>query len=407
MNVRFYVNLLISTLSFMKYSWPLMLIVPGFLITWSCFSGNKAIRKSHPKPQEIPACEIMEADADFCYTQADYDCALVLYNKLIAMYPDSARYYYKRGNVYQKKKDSKKCIDDLFQAIVLSDSLEYEYFYYRGVEYFKNNNLNLAKKDFTQSITLNDNCGNCYNYLGLIQGQLYEGEQAVHSFRKAIVANDNKLEYRLNLTIEFIRQNEYDSSLAVLNKTIEMDSTQYLLYFYRAIVNYEKENEYSGDNDLLHALKLHEKTIDLCLDQVKQYTLTNGLVIADRMLRMISEVYPERTDIYAERAQVNLYQKNYDISLELYSRALELNPENQEWLLQKAKLSLQQQHFSEAISDYTKLIQNHPDNAKFYIKRGYANYKTGQLSQARVDWDRALELGDPKAQEYIDTYIPK
>lgn len=391
----------------MKYSCPSLLIVVGFLMIWSCFSSSKATNTPHSRPQEISTCEIMEADADFCFTQADYDCALVLYNRLIAMNPDSARYYYKRANVYQKKKDSKKCIDDLSQAIVLSDSLDYEYFYCRGLEYFKNNNLNQAKKDFIHSIDRNDNCGNCYNYLGLIQGQLYEGEQAVLSFRKAIAANGNKLEYRINLTIEFIRQNEYDSSLSVLNKAIEMDSTQYLLYFYRAIVNYEKENRQSGDNDLLHALKLHEKTIDLCLDQVKQYTLTNGLFIADRMLEMISEVYPDRPDIYAERAQINLYQKNYDVSIEMYSRALKLNPENQDWLLQKAKLSLQQQHFSDAISDYTELIQKHSDNAEFYLKRGYANYKMDHLSQARTDWNKALDLGDSKAQEYIDTYFPK
>jgi tetratricopeptide (TPR) repeat protein len=375
------------------------------LLLTGCFSSKVTDQEKDPSLKNNSSWEIMETDADFCLTQDNFDCALFLYNKLILKFPDSAKYYYKRSLAFQKKNDYKQSISDISRAIVLSDSLNYEYFYSRGLIYYKNDEYEPARDDFHKAVQLNKNCGNCYNFLGSSLGALFEGKQAVEAFRKSIAANRSKLEYRINLAIEYIKQNEYDSSLVVLNEAIKVDNTQYLLFFYRAVVFYETEKFEQGDVDLIHALKLHENTVTLCYEQIKQYKLTNGFIIADRMLARISDIYPERAEIYVERAQINQFFKKNTVAIQMYSKALEEDPDNFDWRINRARLLLQEQQFKKALTDYSKLIEQLPNKSDFYIKRGYAFYKLNQLAEAKKDWHMALNLGNPKAQEYLKTYI--
>lgn len=384
---------------------PILLLLSIFFIR--CSSTKQSVQTTDTNIQKSTSFEVMETDADFCLTQEDFDCALYLYNKLLSKFPDSAKYHYKRALVFQEKEEYDQSLKDISRAIELSDSTEYEYYYTRGLIHYKKLELESARDDFFKSTQINKNCGNCYNYLGSVLGLMLEGDQAVIAIKKSIAANSHKLEYRINLAIEYIRQNKYDSSLAVLNDAIELDSTQYLMFFYRAIVFYETENYIQGDVDLIHALKLHKNTIDLCYEQIKQYKLTNGLLIADRMLCKITEVYPQNPELYIERAQINQYLKNNDVAIQMYSNALESEPDNFDWRVERAKLLLQEQQFNFALTDYSELIEQQPEKSEFYIKRGYAHYKLDQISEAKKDWQTALKLGNRKAEEYLDTYINK
>lgn len=384
-----------------------IILFSHILFLLGCFSTKETDQMIGIESQNNSSWEIMESDADFCLTQDNFDCALYLYNQLLSKFPDSAKYYYKRSLVFQKKNDFEQSLRDISKAIELSDSLNYEYFYSRGLIYYKANEFESAKNDFQSSLQLNKNCGNCYNFLGLSLGELIEGPKAIEAFKKSIGANRHKLEYRINLAIEYIRLNEYDSSLAVLNEAIELDTTQYLLFFYRALVYYETENLDLGDTDLLYALQLHKSTLTLCYEQIKQYKLTNGFIIADRMLSRMSDVYPDKVEIYIERAQINQFLKENAIAIQMYSKALETEPDNFNWRISRAKLLMQEHQFRNALEDYSKLIEQHPQKSDFYIKRGYAFYKLNQLPEAKKDWQNALSLGDSKAQDYLKTYIEK
>jgi tetratricopeptide (TPR) repeat protein len=377
------------------------------LFLFGCFSTKETDQKMNSDSKNNSSWEIIESDADFCLTQDNFDCALYLYNQLLSKFPDSAKYYYKRSLVHQKKNDFEQSLRDISRAIELSDSLNYEYFYTRGLTYYNINEFESAKDDFQTSVQLNNNCGNCYNFLASSLGALFEGQMAIEAYKKSIATNRHKLEYRINLAIEYIKQNAYDSSLIVLNKAIELDTTQYLLFFYRALVLYETENFDSGDTDLLYALQLHKSTLTLCYEQIKQYKLTNGFIIADRMLSRMSDVYPDKVEIYIERAQINQFFKENVIAIQMYSKALESDPDNFDWRISRAKLLMQEHQFSNALTDYSKLIEQHPKKSEFYIKRGYAFYKLNQLPEAKKDWQNALSLGDTKAQEYLRTYIEK
>lgn len=370
---------------------------------FSCSSAEKTPVKQEKYKSAI---HMIEMDADYLCSIKDYPSALYLYNKLVSDYPDTGRFYYKRGklNAIQDKKT--EALSDFRKAIILSDSNNATYFLDRALINIEDKYYSRALEDLEIAVTIDKNCDNCFNSLGICYGYLYEGALATDAFLIALQLNPGNNDYRQNLAIELTRQNKTDTALIVLNEGIKNDSSSASLLFYRAIAHIESGNMKMAKTDLTKCIQLSNKFETICQSQVHYYTLKNNLSTAEFILSVILEFHSDNPKILAEMALVKEYQNDIPDAIIFYQRALGQTHDQTDWLNKLSKLLTIEQRYSESIEIYDKLIAKNSTNTEYYLKRGYAFYKTGKIETAKNDWQKALELGDEKAKEYLDIYFP-
>jgi tetratricopeptide (TPR) repeat protein len=82
----------------------------------------------------------------------------------------------------------------------------------------------------------------------------------------------------------------------------------------------------------------------------------------------------------------------FDVAMESYRRALEVNPESIESRLALADLNLRRHGLQEAVADYNRVISFGPKNAAPHYGLAEANLRLGRLPEALAAAGRALEI---------------
>ncbi len=386
----------------MQYS-KIILYFFIFSILFACSATKKVPEQlSEHRSDE----QMTELDADYLFGKKEYASAAYLYNKLISDYPDTARYYYKRGKLKTAQGKKSEAISDFTKAILLSDLSQTAYFLDRAKLLIDENEFSAALEDLKISVSIDSYCDKCYNLIGICYGHLYEDDLAIKAFKRALELKPKNNNYRQNLAIEFTRQNKNDSAIFILNEGLEKDSLSVSLLFYRAIAHLESGNQQMAKSDLRICLQTNNKYDTICKTQVQYYTHKNNLSSAEFLLSVILEFSPDNADVLSDMAHIKEYQNNIPEAIDYYSKAIVIKPNETDWLNKLARLLTQEQRYSESIVVYNTLVQFNESITDLYLKRGYAFYKTEKPNLAKKDWQKALELGDEKAKEYLKLYIP-
>ena len=92
---------------------------------------------------------------------------------------------------------------------------------------------------------------------------------------------------------------------------------------------------------------------------------------------------------------------DYQASIELYNRALDLNPFLYLAYFMRGAAHTNTGNFDQAIADYDTAIELRSDYVAAYADRGAAYGKKGDYDQAIADCDRAIELNPDYATAYV------
>ena len=111
-------------------------------------------------------------------------------------------------------------------------------------------------------------------------------------------------------------------------------------------------------------------------------------------------------DVYLNRGAIFLSQRNYDLAIKAYDKAVELKPSIQ--LPANAAVAYSNRGVAyrksgendRAIADYTKAIELKPDYAAAYSNRGRAYRDKGDCLHAILDYTKAIELKPDYAIAY-------
>lgn len=92
---------------------------------------------------------------------------------------------------------------------------------------------------------------------------------------------------------------------------------------------------------------------------------------------------------FAEKAKEACFEDNFELGVDLYSKAIDLNPKNANLFADRAQANIKLQYFTEAVSDANKAISLDPELAKAYLRKGIACMKLEEYHTAKT----ALEAG--------------
>ena len=302
------------------------------------------------------------------YNKGNYDAALYLFNKAIALNPDNEYLYNDRGLCYVVLGDIDNAISDFSKAIELKSDFV-EAYYNRGLAYFgggkwkralDNEEGNKAIADFTKVIELDPEYVEAYNNRGLVYSEY------IHYYYKPFDS-------------EII--DKYNNALADFDRVLELDPTY-------ALAHAGKGNLYYRYGDFDNGTAEFDKALE-----------SEELIIQEVSLKGLAAVYYSRGRNYAGGHHM-VYEDlrgtlDYEKAIELdptlmtalghvtgsYQRLGEWNKliENCDYMLDLKK------------DDPAWLTKSHGGYTKYEAK-GLAYYNLGQYDEAITNYNRVIEL---------------
>jgi len=110
------------------------------------------------------------------------------------------------------------------------------------------------------------------------------------------------------------------------------------------------------------------------------------------------------TDAYYNRGTSKLYLKDYKSAIADFSKSIELKPDFVSAYKNRGAAKLKLNDYSGAISDFDMVIKLDPTNASAFFMRGQVKLQISDANSGCADLAKANELGDARAQKFIDQY---
>jgi Tfp pilus assembly protein PilF len=176
------------------------------------------------------------------YDRKEYELALKDYSKAIAIRHDYADAYNDRARLYFHNKDYDKSLKDLDTIIKLQPRHYYSY-YNRGKIYYAKNDDDQAIINFDRAIEYKDN----YVYSYLSRGNAYfrnkNYKAAINDYTKAITLKPKFSSTYHNRGYAYYLKEDYNKALIDYNKAIDI-KPDYADAYYRRAILYKKTGAY-------------------------------------------------------------------------------------------------------------------------------------------------------------------
>lgn len=109
-------------------------------------------------------------------------------------------------------------------------------------------------------------------------------------------------------------------------------------------------------------------------------------------------------DAYYNRGSSKLYMKNYQSAIFDFDKVLQLRPEFVKGYSNRGIAKLKMEDFKGALSDWDEAIKLDPQNASVFFMRGQVKIQTDDKPGGCADLSKAKELGDSRADKYLNQY---
>jgi tetratricopeptide (TPR) repeat protein len=116
----------------------------------------------------------------------------------------------------------------------------------------------------------------------------------------------------------------------------------------------------------------------------------------------IAELSRNSEKEYFEIALNCAKNRNYDGSIENFTKAIQLNPNNAEYYYDRGVAYFEKFAFDQAIKDFTKAIELNSDYTNAYFNRGIIYDRKGDYDEAIKNFTKVIELEPDKAKAYLN-----
>lgn len=288
--------------------------------------------------------------------------AILDFNKALQINANDDQAYANRGKAKDELGDLDGAITDLNKAIDLKPE-EHDYYIHRG-------NTKVKMKNFKGAI---DDCNKAIS--------LEPKDAALYAHRAGI--------YQL--------ASNYENALADFTRAIDLKPSYALYYMHRATL-------YDYMNQSKNALQDIDKSIKIEPRNVK-YINMKGIFAkkygdkknAIEYFNQAISINPNYYEPYVELATVYDGDKNYNLSLENFSKAIKFyDKESKKELANlynsRGTVYGKTNDFDKAINDFNQAISywNNFDDA--YSNRAFAKFNLGQKNEALIDCNMALQI---------------
>jgi tetratricopeptide (TPR) repeat protein len=197
--------------------------------------------------------------------EKNYDQALEMYNKAIAMNKVEKEALINRGNIYFDRQDFERAISD-YNACLAIDSTMQKAIENRGSAYGALGKYDLAVVDLNKALELDPNSQNGYANRGVFYQNTGQNDKAIADFYKQMEVNHKESADLLNsIAVSYIRQNIFDKALDVLTKAINLEEKG-IFYMNRSMVFSQLGRKAEAKDDALKAQSMGVKVEQGYLD---------------------------------------------------------------------------------------------------------------------------------------------
>jgi tetratricopeptide (TPR) repeat protein len=373
----------------------------------------------------------------------DYGRAIADFTRVIELNP-SSDHYVERGEIYQKAGENAKALADFNEAVRLNPDNWLAYSARRSV-YFRQgatesqiadlkeilrlrpdddtNRLLLAqaydkKGEHDRAIAMLDKLlaerpdnFDAYHYRGQIYISTHEFDAAIADANQLIRLKPDKGDgYHLR-ALAYVNKKDFDHAIADLSQAIRADPDRADIYMSRAAI-YDLKGDYEhAIADVSEAIKLpmgtpsNQSFANASPDYRKvyikllqgQYTqratyranlgdFENAIADCNEAVRL----WPDGSDGYRGRGLIYYWQKQYDLALQDFDKALRLDPNGDSRFL-KAIALIHLSRIDEATTEVNIGLTSGANRDLFLTARGEIAYAQSKYAQAVDDYSEAMK----------------
>ncbi len=300
-----------------------------------------------------------------------YDKAIHAYTQALALNPNFAAAYERRGSAYGFLTQSEQALRDFEYALKLNPN-NADAYYGRGNVDLDLENYERALKDLTQAIELKPEHVNAYLDRGVLHRKSGDDEQALMDFTRVIAIDPTSANaYFLRGKI-YSKLAQYERARQDFEKVTELTPQDQEAYYVLGVT-------YSSLQQYEQAIRAYSQAIALNLEYITAYF--------------------KRGDAYGRSGQ-------YERAKQDFETVIELAPKEAQAYYNLGVSYKYLGQSEQAIWAYTQAIALRPDHLRAYNQRGRLYNELGQSDKAIADFKYAAEKGDPEAQKLLAMFTP-
>jgi tetratricopeptide (TPR) repeat protein len=317
------------------------------------------------------------------YEKGEYTQAIESFKKAIEKNATNPQFYYNLGLAYVKIDQDDLAVSNFKEAINLNPN-DADALQNLGIVYNKKALFEEAIKAYKESLKIKPNDHDCYDNLGISYFSIDKLKEAIECFEKALNLCPQNKQIASNLAFSYFTGKQYKIAEERFLYVISLDNQDSEAYFNLGKVYLELK-------DIVKARENFEKALAIDVDNKSIIDAINNLEGAEDIPVVQESPKPDVTAF--------IENGNFDVAIDVLSKAIEENPEEPENHYNLGKVYLEQKDYNQAIErlkDTLTLDSNHKE-AQTTL---YNVINTMNATKEDIEFHYRLALAYAQKKEY-------
>jgi len=307
-------------------------------------------------------------------------------------YGQSAKKYFKAGNVFVKNMKYEEAVNQFTSAIQLQPS-ESKYYYARGRANEVLEKYGDAKADYEKTIVFSPRDVNAMIGIGKVCNKMGQFGEALVYLNRASGLEKRNAQIYPEKVITLIGLERFDQALRVSDTAIIIKETP-MNYYYRGIIYTKLNNDLYARREFEKAISKDKKLVEPRLALADHLLLHNDNEGALNQINEVLKNDDRNTDAYLLRSRV--FKKNFDYpgAINDLSKNILIDPDNPDFYLDRGKCYQEFNQPTNAINDFTKYISLNDKNPDAFFARAKSYEDIFDFPKAMDDYKRITVLSE-------------
>jgi len=307
-------------------------------------------------------------------------------------YGQSAKKYFKAGNVFVKNMKYEEAVNQFTSAIQLQPS-ESKYYYARGRANEVLEKYGDAKADYEKTIVFSSRDVNAMIGIGKVCNKMGQFGEALVYLNRASGLEKRNAQIYPEKVITLIGLERFDQALRVSDTAILIKETP-MNYYYRGIIYTKLNNDLYARREFEKAISKDKKLVEPRLALADHLLLHNDNEGALNQINEVLKNDDRNTDAYLLRSRV--FKKNFDYpgAINDLSKNILIDPDNPDFYLDRGKCYQEFNQPTNAINDFTKYISLNDKNPDAFFARAKSYEDIFDFPKAMDDYKRITVLSE-------------
>lgn len=344
-----------------------------------------------PVRAALPLVEELYAEATSAYQSKDFSRAISLYERVIALNPDHAEAYYKRGNALKDLGQFPAALASYDGAIERKPDFAYAWCN-RGVVQQSLSLYEAALVSYDRAIALDATDALVHTNRGSLLQSLYRWDSALTSYDRALALNPQLFQtwfHRGNVLREL---QQVEPALASYQEAVKLKPDYAEAHYNRGVL-LERTQQPGA------ALASYDQAIAIYPEFHQAHYNRAGVLKELKELEAALSGYDsaiaakgDYVEAYANRGVVLQELGRREAALASYERAIAIRPDYAEGYFNRGTVFKALMQWDAALASFDRAIALKPDYAAAYCDRAGVLLEVGRLDAALASYDRAIAM---------------